>query len=72
MTLPVNEFKRLLASGQQQIGIWNSIPGPVVVEILATWGFDWVLLDTEHSLTDIPDLLVVSYTHLTLPTSDLV
>ena len=59
MTLPVNEFKRLLASGQQQIGIWNSIPGPVVVEILATCGFDWVLLDTEHSLTDIPDLLAM-------------
>ncbi len=59
MTLPVNEFKRLLASGQQQIGIWNSIPGPVVVEILATCGFDWVLLDTEHSLTDIPALLAM-------------
>ena len=59
MKLPVNEFKRLLTSGQQQLGIWNSIPGPLVVEILASAGFDWVLLDTEHSLTDIPDLLAM-------------
>ncbi len=57
MKLPVNEFKRLLAKGQQQIGIWSSIPGPVVVEVLASAGFDWLLLDTEHSLTDIPDLM---------------
>jgi 4-hydroxy-2-oxoheptanedioate aldolase len=57
MNLPVNEFKRLLAKGQSQIGIWNTIPGPVVAELLATAGFDWVLLDTEHSLTDVPDLM---------------
>ncbi|MBK6468914.1 MAG: HpcH/HpaI aldolase/citrate lyase family protein [Rhodobacter sp.] len=57
MNLPVNEFKRLLAARQQQLGIWNSIPGPVVVEVLSSAGFDWVLLDTEHSLTDIPDLM---------------
>ena len=59
MKLPVNDFKRLCASGQQQLGIWCSIPGPLVVEICASAGFDWVLLDTEHSLTDIPDLLAM-------------
>lgn len=55
--LAVNAFRRGLAEGRQQIGIWNTIPGPVVAELLATAGFDWVLLDTEHSLTDIPDLM---------------
>ena len=59
MKLPVNEFKRLAVASQQQLGIWNSIPGPLVVEILASAGFDWVLLDTEHSLTEIPDLLAM-------------
>jgi len=59
MTLPANEFKRLLIRGQSQIGIWNTIPGPVVVELLASMGFDWVLLDTEHSLTDVPDLMAM-------------
>lgn len=56
-TLPENGFKRGLAEGRQLLGIWNTIPGPVVAELLATAGYDWVLLDTEHSLTDIPDLM---------------
>ncbi len=57
MTLPINGFKRRLKAGEQQIGIWNTIPGPVVTELLAGCGFDWIVLDTEHSLTDIPDLM---------------
>ena len=57
MMLPVNHFKRGLREGRQQIGLWNSIPGPVVAEMIAGTGFDWVTIDTEHSLTDIPDTL---------------
>src|SRR5690606_4324379 len=57
MTLPVNTFKSALREGRQQVGIWNTIPGPVVAELLAGAGFDWMVLDTEHSLTDIPDLM---------------
>lgn len=55
--LPVNGFKRALAEGRQQIGIWNTVGGQVVAEALATAGYDWILLDTEHSQTDVPDLL---------------
>lgn len=54
--MPVNAFKAGLGR-KQQIGIWNTIPGPVVAEVLATCGYDWIVLDTEHSLTDIPDIL---------------
>jgi 4-hydroxy-2-oxoheptanedioate aldolase len=57
MMLPVNHFKRGLRDGRQQIGLWNSIPGPVAAEMLAGTGFDWITVDTEHSLTDIPDVL---------------
>lgn len=57
MTLPVNAFKHALAAGQQQIGLWNTLPGPIIAEALASCGFDWVVIDTEHSLTDIPDTL---------------
>jgi 4-hydroxy-2-oxoheptanedioate aldolase len=53
---PVNAFKAGLGRGQQ-IGLWNTIPGPVVSELLATCGYDWVVLDTEHSLTDVPDIM---------------
>ncbi len=57
MMLPINTFKRGLKEGRQQIGLWNSIPGPVVIEMLGGTGFDWICIDTEHSLTDIPDTL---------------
>ncbi len=56
MKLPVNAFKAALRAGRSQIGVWNTIPGPVVTEILAAAGFDCVVIDTEHSLTDIPEV----------------
>jgi len=55
--LPVNRFKRALLAGTPQIGLWNSLPSPVVVEVIAGSGFDWILLDTEHAQTDLPLLL---------------
>jgi 4-hydroxy-2-oxoheptanedioate aldolase len=57
MDLPVNRFKQALRAGRQQIGLWNSIPGPLVAEALAGCGFDWVVIDTEHAPTDVPDVL---------------
>ena len=53
MDLPINHFKRALKSKQLQIGIWNSLPDNISVEILAGSGFDWVLIDTEHTLNDL-------------------
>lgn len=57
MMLPANRFKRALQSGQQQIGLWNALPGSLVTELLATAKFDWLVIDTEHAVTDIPDTL---------------
>lgn len=57
MKLRANAFMAGLAAGRQQIGIWNTVPGPVVTEALACCGYDWVLVDTEHSLTDVPDTM---------------
>lgn len=59
MKLPRNPFKRALQERRQQIGLWNSLPGPLVAELLATCGFDWVVIDTEHAVTDIPDTLAM-------------
>lgn len=59
MMLPQNRFKKALREGRQQIGLWNSIPGSLVAEMLATCGFDWVVIDTEHAVTDIPDTLAM-------------
>lgn len=59
MDLPKNTFRARLMAGEQQIGLWNSLTGPVVSEALAGAGFDWLVIDTEHSLTDVPDTLAM-------------
>lgn len=55
--LPVNHFKRALRAGQPQIGLWSTIPSPFVSELIGGAGYDWVLLDTEHTPTDVPLML---------------
>jgi 4-hydroxy-2-oxoheptanedioate aldolase len=52
--LPVNRLKRALQSGQPQIGLWSSLSSHVTVEVIAGAGFDWLLLDTEHSPNELP------------------
>jgi len=56
MDLPRNPFKAALLAGQQQIGLWCSIPGSNHAESLAGCGFDWILIDTEHTCTDLPSV----------------
>ena len=57
MELPVNRFKRAIAAGQLQIGLWCSLCSNIAADILRDSGFDWLLLDTEHSPNEIPDIL---------------
>ena len=57
MDLPVNRFKRALAAGERQIGLWSSLCSPIVAEALAYSGYDWVLLDTEHSPNEVPNVM---------------
>ncbi len=52
-----NRFKRALAAGQPQIGLWSTLASPYASELLAGSGFDWMLLDTEHSPSDVPHML---------------
>jgi 4-hydroxy-2-oxoheptanedioate aldolase len=54
MELPANRFKRALKEGRPQIGMWSSLSSHIVAEVLAHAGFDWVLLDTEHSPNELP------------------
>jgi 4-hydroxy-2-oxoheptanedioate aldolase len=57
MDLPVNTFKRAIKAGKQQIGLWSSLSSNVTVEIIAGSGFDWILIDTEHSPNELPMVL---------------
>jgi 4-hydroxy-2-oxoheptanedioate aldolase len=52
-----NAFKHNLAAGKLQIGLWCSLCSNIGAEIISDSGFDWILLDTEHSPNEIPDLV---------------
>lgn len=52
MDLPKNRFKAALKAGRHQTGVWNTICGPIVPEALAASGFDWIVVDTEHTTTE--------------------
>ena len=57
MELTQNSFKRALKAGKPQVGLWSSLSSNYTVEVIAGAGFDWILLDTEHSPTDLENLL---------------
>ena len=57
MDLPQNAFKRALRAGQAQIGLWSSLSSNYTVEVIAGAGYDWILLDSEHSPADLENLL---------------
>ena len=53
MMLPANRFKRALRERRQQIGLWVTLSTAFAAEAVAGAGFDWLLLDTEHSPGDV-------------------
>jgi len=48
-----NSFKRDLRAGKKLIGCWSSLSNAITTEVLGVAGFDWILLDGEHSPNDI-------------------
>jgi 4-hydroxy-2-oxoheptanedioate aldolase len=52
-----NAFKQALLGGQRQVGLWSSLCSPIVAEVIAGAGFDWIVIDGEHGPNDIPSLL---------------
>lgn len=57
MDMPINAFKKALKEGRNQIGLWSSLCSPMGADAIADSGFDWILLDTEHSPNEPPDLI---------------
>jgi 4-hydroxy-2-oxoheptanedioate aldolase len=57
MKLAVNNFTRALAAGDKQIGLWISLCSNFVAEVTAPAGYDWALLDMEHSPNDYFSIL---------------
>jgi 4-hydroxy-2-oxoheptanedioate aldolase len=57
MQMPVNVFKHALQNGRPQIGLWVGLADAYVAELLATTGFDWLLIDAEHAPNDSRSVL---------------
>jgi 4-hydroxy-2-oxoheptanedioate aldolase len=57
MQQPPNRFKQALQAGQTQIGLWHGLYFPIVSELLAGTGFDWICIDAEHSPNDARNVL---------------
>ncbi len=52
-----NAFKAALARREAQIGLWLSLADGYVAEMVATTGFDWLLIDAEHAPNDLRSVL---------------
>lgn len=49
MKLKQNPFTRALAAGDKQVGLWVTLSGAFSAEVVAPSGYDWALIDMEHS-----------------------
>lgn len=50
--LRANAVKEKLAAGEDVYGLFCAIPEPVLVEMIGCAGYDFVILDTEHTLVN--------------------
>ncbi|MDP1535394.1 MAG: aldolase/citrate lyase family protein, partial [Rubrivivax sp.] len=57
MDLPRNTFKHALAGDPALIGLWTSLAQAYAAEVVAGAGFDWLLIDAEHSPNDLGSIL---------------
>ena len=57
MKHPKNHFKAALKKGETQIGLWAGLANAYSTEILASIGYDWLLLDGEHAPNELSSLL---------------
>jgi 4-hydroxy-2-oxoheptanedioate aldolase len=55
--LPRNAFRSLLQRRRPVIGIWSMLNSTNAVEGLAYAGFDWILIDGEHSPVSLHDAI---------------
>ncbi len=57
MDMPLNSFKRALQAGETQIGLFLGLAHAYSAEVVATAGFDWLLIDGEHGPNDLRSIL---------------
>ena len=72
MNTPVNPFTRALTEKRGQIGLWNSLSNNITAELLSSCGYDWALLDMEHSPNDLRSIYSQLQAYSSSPTTAIV
>lgn len=80
MQIPTNQFKRNIADGTLQIGLWSQLANLTAIEVITNAGFDFIVIDSEHAPNDVlsvmPQLQVAgannASTMVRLPWNDMV
>ena len=67
-----NRLKRALVGQQPQIGLWCTLASPTVAELLGGAGYDFLVLDCEHSPNDLNSILAQLQALAGTPTSAVV
>ena len=52
-----NPLKNALSEGKRTYGSWITLSHPLIPEVLAAAGFDWLVVDMEHSSIGLNELL---------------
>ena len=53
MKMLENRFLTAIREGRKQIGLWVSLTSNYAAEVVASSGYDWLLVDMEHSPNDV-------------------
>ncbi|QFT59956.1 5-keto-4-deoxy-D-glucarate aldolase [Sulfitobacter sp. THAF37] len=72
MELTANPFTHALAAKEKQLGLWITLSSPFAAEVTAPAGFDWVLIDMEHSPNDYFSVLGQLQAYAATPTTAIV
>jgi 4-hydroxy-2-oxoheptanedioate aldolase len=67
-SLPPNAFRTALKSGRPLIGIWSMLNSVNATEALGWSGFDWLLVDGEHTPVSLHDAVAHSRAIAATPT----
>lgn len=57
MKMPTNAFLKAIREGRKQVGLWVSLGDNYAAEIVAGSGYDWLVVDMEHTPNDVPMVL---------------
>lgn len=67
-----NVFKERLTAAEPQRGLWCTLGSAFAIEVVAGAGFDWLLIDMEHSPNDLLSVLAQLQTLAAYPVAPVV